>query len=126
MRFFDWLFRRKKAVDEQNEEEIEYENWDRLELRREDFRLEEAEQRERYVRCMLEQIGDAEQAVEALTAEYAGVTSYLKDMEEIEALPPAEKQELLNCANQLRTLEQSRERIPGREGLMSEEQYLQM
>lgn len=126
MRFFDWLFRRKKIAEEQNEEEIEYENWDKLELRREDFRLEDAEQRERYTRCLLEQIGDAEQAVESLTTEYAGVTSYLKDMEEIEALPPEEKRDLLNCAKQLRTLEQSREKIPGREGLMSEEQYLQI
>lgn len=126
MKFFDWLFRRKQVTEEQNEEEIEYGDWDKLELRREDFRLEDAKQRERYVRCLLEQMEDAGQAIEALTAEYTGVTSYLKDMEEIEALPPDEKEELLYCAKQLRTLEQNREKIPGREGLMSEEQYLQM
>lgn len=126
MKFFDWLFRRKRVTEEQNEEEIEYGDWDKLELRREDFRLEDTRQRERYVRCLLEQMEDAGQAIEALTAEYTGVTSYLKDMEEIEALPPEEKEDLLHCAKQLRTLEQNREKIPGKESLMSEEQYLQM
>lgn len=126
MKFFDWLFRRKRVTEEQNEEEIEYGDWEKLELRREDFRLEDTGQRERYVRCLLEQMEDAGQAIEALTTEYTGVTSYLKDMEEIEALPPEEKEDLLHCAKQLRTLEQNREKIPGKESLMSEEQYLQM
>lgn len=126
MKFFDWLFRRKRVTEEQNEEEIEYGDWEKLELRREDFRLEDTRQRERYVRCLLEQMEDAGQAIEALTTEYTGVTSYLKDMEEIEALPPEEKEDLLHCAKQLRTLEQNREKIPGKESLMSEEQYLQM
>lgn len=126
MKFFDWLFRRKRVTEEQNEKEIEYGDWEKLELRREDFRLEDTRQRERYVRCLLEQMEDAGQAIGALTTEYTGVTSYLKDMEEIEALPPEEKEDLLHCAKQLRTLEQNREKIPGKESLMSEEQYLQM
>lgn len=127
MGFFDWLFRKKrKKTEEINEEEVEYEDWDALELRKEDFRMEDTEQREKYVRCLLEQMQDAEQAIQTLTAEYAGVTSYLKDMEEIEALPSQEKEELLACARQLRSLEQSRANNPVRKSRMSEDQYLRM
>ncbi len=123
MGFFDWLFRKKKKTEEVSEEELEYGEWDDLDIRKEDFRLEDAGQREKYVRCLLEQIGDAEQAIQGLTTEYASVTSYLKDMEEIEALPAAEKDELLACAKQIRRLEESREKSPVRKSKMSEEEY---
>ena len=49
MGFFDWIFRKKrKTTEEINEEEVEYEDWDALELRKEDFRMEDTEQREKY------------------------------------------------------------------------------
>ena len=76
-----------------SEDEFAYDDWDEIDIRKEDYDLDDPIQREKYVRCLLEQIGEAEQTIQSLTAEYASVTSYLKDMEEIEALPAAERDE---------------------------------
>ena len=56
------------------------------------------EQRDDYVRNCLERMADATRELENLTFEYDMVTSYLKDMEEIEALPPEESEQLKECA----------------------------
>lgn len=123
MGFFSWLFRKNRKRTEVSEDELAYGDWDEIEIRKEDFQLEDAGQREKYVRCLLEQIGDAEQAIRALTTEYASVTSYLKDMEEIEALPAAERDELLACAKQIRLIEEKREKNPTRKSKLAEEEF---
>lgn len=123
MGLFSWLFRKKKKITEVNEDEFNYGDWDEIDIRKEDFELEDPVQREKYVRCLLEQISDAEQTIQSLTAEYASVTSYLKDMEEIEALPPVERDELLACAKQIRLIEEKRVQNPTRKSKLSEEEF---
>ena len=56
------------------------------------FQVNDKEQRGQYVRGCLEQIAEASKEVETLQFEYNMVTSYLKDMEEVEALPDKEKE----------------------------------
>ena len=53
----------------------------------------------------LEQIAEASKELENLQFEYNMVTSYLKDMEEIEALPKEEKEILSECAKKIDALE---------------------
>lgn len=123
MGFFGWLFGKNKKRAEVSEDEFAYDEWDEIGIRKEDYDLEDPIQREKYVRCLLEQIGEAEQTIQSLTAEYASVTSYLKDMEEIEALPAAERDELLACAKQIRLIEEKREQNPTRKSKLAEEEY---
>ncbi len=54
------------------------------------------------------------------------VTSYLKDMEEIEALPEEEAEELKNCAKKVELLQNSRDDYMGRKRRMSDDRYRQI
>jgi len=54
------------------------------------------------------------------------VTSYLTDMEEIEALPKQDRNEINTYARSLLSLEQERERYLGRKNRMNDGDYYQM
>lgn len=84
------------------------------------------EQRDDYVRNCLERIGDATREVENLTFEYDMVTSYLKDMEEIEALPPEESEQLKECAKRVALLQDSKSDFMERPHRITDEKYQQV
>lgn len=81
------------------------------------------EQRNDYVRNCLERMGDATKELENLTFEYNMVTSYLKDMEEIEALPPEESEQLKECAKRVSLLQDSKSDFMGRPHRITDEKY---
>ena len=114
-------FIKKKAVEEEYEEDWEQPVYDRTNV---DFRSEE--QRSRYITDCLEQMAEAAEEIDMLTAEYGRVTSYLTDMEEIEALPDNAREEIVTYARKLLTLEQEREHYLGRENRMNDGDYYQM
>ncbi len=64
--------------------------------------------------------------MQLLNGEYAIVTSYLTDMEEIEALPPEHMAEIKGCAGKMQTLEADRRRYLDKERHLSEAEYRQM
>ena len=84
------------------------------------------EQRDDYVRNCLERIGDATRELENLTFEYDMVTSYLKDMEEIEALPPEESELLKECAKRVSLLQDSKADFMERPHRITDEKYQQI
>lgn len=84
------------------------------------------EQRDDYVRNCLERMADATRELENLTFEYDMVTSYLKDMEEIEALPPEESDQLKECAKRVSLLQDSKTDFMERPHRISDEKYQQM
>lgn len=84
------------------------------------------EQRDDYVRNCLERMADATRELENLTFEYDMVTSYLKDMEEIEALPPEESDQLKECAKRVSLLQDSKTDFMERPRRISDEKYQQM
>ena len=93
------LDRFRRDYDEYDEEE-----WEEEESSREiDF--DNREQRNDYVKNCLEKMADATKELENLNFEYNMVTSYLKDMEEIEALPPEESEQLKECAKRVSLLQ---------------------
>ena len=114
-------FFNNRAVEEEYVEDWEQPTYDRTRV---DFRNEE--QRSRYITNCLEQMAEAAEEIDHLTAEYDRVTSYLTDMEEIEALPDGEKEEINTYARKLLTLEQEREHYLGRESRMNDGDYYQM
>ena len=84
------------------------------------------EQRDDYVKNCLERIADATRELENLTFEYDMVTSYLKDMEEIEALPPEESEQLKECAKRVALLQDSRSDFMDRPRRITDEQFQHM
>lgn len=107
------------------EPDFEEEGWDTEEEDR-DRDFSDKEYREEYVKGCLERIAQATKEMENLTFEYDTVTSYLKDMEEIEALPEDEAEELKNCAKKVELLQSSRNDYMGRKRLMSDERFYQV
>lgn len=113
------LFGRKKK------EHIE-DDWEQLVYARDDVDFTDEEQRSRYIVNCLEQIAEASKEIDLLQGEYSLVTSYLTDMEEIEALPDAQREEVDRIAGKLTYLEQERARYRGKKNRMSDSEYYQM
>lgn len=108
------------------EPEYEIEDWNEIIYDRDDLQINDRDQREEYVKGCLEQIAEAAKELESLQFEYNMVTSYLKDMEEIEALPEEEKVELTQWAKKIDALEQQQTGYKERKNRMSDEKFRQM
>lgn len=103
-------------------DEYEEEDWEEEDSAREiDF--DNREQRDAYVRNCLEKMAEATKELENLTFEYNMVTSYLKDMEEIEALPPEESEQLKDCAKRVSLLQERKTDFMGRPHRITDEKY---
>lgn len=113
----------KRLLDRFRRDYDEYEeDWDEEEPPREiDF--DNREQRNDYVRNCLEKMADATKELENLNFEYNMVTSYLKDMEEIEALPPEESEQLKDCARRVSLLQDRKTDFMGRPRRITDEKY---
>jgi len=117
MGFFGKLFKRKEqrtVVDD---------DWEQIVYARDDVNFEDAEQRRVYIANCLEQISEANREQELLAGEYSLVTSYLTDIEEIEALPNDEREEVDSIARRLLALETERERYRDKKERMNDAEY---
>lgn len=108
------------------EETYEVEEWNEIVYDRDDLQVHNRKQREEYVRGCLEQIAEASREVENLQHEYQVVTSHLKDIEEIEALPENESRLLMECAKRIDTLERQQSGYKERKNRMTDEKFYQM
>jgi len=117
MGFWSRIFRRRKAKDA-----IE-DNWDSIVYSRDRVDFDNEEQRSRYITGCLEQMAEAEKQLKLLSDEYSLVTSYLTDMEEIEALPREAREELNMIARRLSDLDKERERYRGKKNRMKDTDY---
>lgn len=104
----------------------EIEDWNEVVYDRDDLQINDKGQREEYVRGCLEQIAEASKELENLQFEYNMVTSYLKDMEEIEALPEEERKILGECAKKIDALEDQQSDYLKRKNRMSDAQFRQL
>lgn len=120
MGFWSRIFRKKSKQKSPDEE------WDSLVSSDDNVNFEDKEQRSRYITDCLEQMAEASKEINLLKGEYSLVTSYLTDMEEIEALPEEEREELNVVARRLLALEQEREKYRGRKIKMSDTDYNKM
>jgi hypothetical protein len=117
------LFKRREKTQEP---EYELEEWDEASCGKEDFQIDDQGQREQYVRECLEQIAEASKEVDNLQFEYNMVTSYLKDMEEVESLPDKDKARVKELAKKLDSLEKQQSGYKERAKRLSDEKYRQM
>ena len=123
------LFGRLKGMFARNDDYYEEEyvpEWDETTLKRDDVDMHDKTQRENYVTACLEQISEAANELDKLGGEYNLVTAYLKDMEEIEALPEETKEKLKTYASKIVEIEGDREDLREKRHIMSEEEYNHM
>ncbi len=114
----------KKLLDRfrRNYDEYDEEEWEEEQAPQEiDFN--NRDQRNDFVRNCLEKMADATKELENLNFEYNMVTSYLKDMEEIEALPPEESEQLKDCARRVSLLQERKTDFMGRPHRITDEKY---
>lgn len=93
---------------------------------RKDLDVTDAGERHKYVESCLEQMKDAALEVDRLQEEYRLVNAYLKDMEEIEALPAYEKELVEEHARAIFMLDGDRKLLKGRSSHMAESDYRHM
>lgn len=120
MGFWRNLFKRKKR------EERKEEDWDQVVYSREDVDFTSQEQRVGYIAGCLDQIEEASREQHLLAGEYNLVTSYLTDIEEIEALPDEERGEVDMIARRLTALEAEIEQYRGKKDRMRDAVYYKM
>lgn len=117
-KLFPWSRKHLQEPEEEDWEEIVYEHGE--------INFEDEEQRSRYITDCMEQIAEASREIDQLNGEYALVTAYLTDMEEIEALPEVPKQDLEKIARRLDELERERQRYLSNENRMKDSDYYRM
>ena len=116
MGFFKRLFntaKREKTDD----------NWDSIVYSHDDVDFDDEIQRTRYITGCLEQMADASKEIDLLSGEYSLVTSYLTDIEEIEALPFDERESINFIAKKLDLLVEEKERLRGRKTVIDESNF---
>ena len=86
----------------------QFEVWDDVVHSRDNVDFNDREQRSDYIKSCLDQIKDATLEIDNLNAEYNIVTSQLKDMEEIEALPERDMFALKDAATRLVNINKTR------------------
>lgn len=123
MSFFDKIFPWRK-----NQEDPMYEidDWNEIVYDRDDLQINDKQQRKDYIKGCLEQIAEASTELENLKHEYNMVTSYLKDMEEIESLPEEEMLLLQSYARRIEELSDKQSDYARRERKLDEAKYRQM
>lgn len=119
MKWWQKLFKKKKREEFQ-------EDWEEIVYARESVNFKDEEQRSRYIVNCLEQMQEASKEIDLLTGEYSRVTAYLTDMEEIEALPEEEREEINRIAGKLTTLEQERSHYRDKKNRMGDSEYYQI
>lgn len=106
-----------------------YENvydWEEETLKRDNIDMHDKKQREHYVKACLEQMSEAARELDALGGEYNLVTSYLTDMEEIEAQKEDVKEQLRTYAKKILDIGNSKERLDKKRHIMKMEDYVRM
>lgn len=118
--FFRKIFRSRDRREAREGE------WERLVNARDSVDFDQEEERSRYVTDCLEQIAEATRELDMLQGEYGRVTTYLTDLEELEALPEQEKESLEITARKLKNMEQEYEDFTQRKNRMDDAVYYRL
>lgn len=124
-RFFAWKNKIEDPLYDLDDWE-QVDAWNEVVYDRDDLKISNKQSRTDYVKGCLEQIAEASKEVDALQAEYNTVTSKLKDMEEIEALPDEERELIQGYARQIQNLKEKQSGYLKRTVHMDEAKYRQI
>ncbi len=124
MGLFDRIF--GKSHDSEWEKQLELENWNDIVYTRKALDMNDPVQRRDYISSCLQQMEDAARELDALELEYNDVTSHLRDIEEIDALPPEQRKEINACAQRILDSQEQQEKFSKRKSRMSDEDFERM
>ena len=119
MGFFGFIFKKLKSEEDETTEQ----DWGGLSYNRNAVNFSDSEERAAYVSGCLEQAAEASRELKHLNFEYGRVNSYLKDIEEIEALPEEERNVLNGMVRRMQALSQEREQYHGKKNRMKDADY---
>lgn len=105
---------------------IEDWNWDTLIQDRNLLKMKDSSSRERFVKSCVEQMKTGSAKLDELSVEYNVVTAYLKDIEEIEALPEEEAGEVRQAAKKIQLYEGAQKEYELKKDRLTEKQFMQM
>jgi hypothetical protein len=119
------FFGKNKGVEEDN---YDYEGaWsEEKTIRRDDIDITDDAQRETYVSACLEQMAEASRELDTLNGEYNLVTTYLTDMEVIEAQPEDIQAKLKVYAQKITEIETDKEKFEKKRKIMTDADYAKM
>lgn len=125
MSFWKRIFRRKSRSDISHVSEDGAERAIPV-FHRENISIHNRQEREQYIRSVLEQIADAERQMHHLDYEYNKVTSHLTDIEELERAPEMMRLEIREMAEKLHALEEEQTGYTRKESRISDQDFSRM
>ena len=125
MGFLD-LFRKKNTYREERQEQNEIENWNDIVYTRKNIDMDDTRQRREYIENCLQQMAEASRDMDALQFEYRVVTSHLRDMEEIDALPQQPRAEINRLAERILDSEEKQKNFNKRKSRMTDAEFEKM
>ncbi|WP_022760498.1 MULTISPECIES: hypothetical protein [unclassified Butyrivibrio] len=125
MGFFDF-FKKKDTYRIERHQQNELENWNDIVYTRKNIDMDDPEQRHEYIENCLQQMAEASREMDNLQFEYRVVTSHLRDMEEIDALPPEQRAEVNQCAQRILDSEEQQKTFNRRKSRMTDQEFEKM
>lgn len=101
-------------------------DWNTIVSDRTYLNINDAYQREKYIRSLVEQVKDASTQLDKLSYEYNVVTAVLKDMDELEALPPSEKSRITEIAKKILYYQKEKQEYQNKKSRLTDSQFYRM
>ncbi|MBQ9991007.1 MAG: hypothetical protein IJP31_08720 [Lachnospiraceae bacterium] len=102
---------------------IESWDWETLMKDRDMLSMSDEAERRKFITGCMEQMSASSFQLDQLSEEYNMVTAYLKDMEEIEALPESEMESVQENAKKISTYEGARQQYKEKKNRLTERQF---
>lgn len=101
-------------------------DWNTIVSDRTYLNINDAYQREKYIRSLVEQVKDASTQLDKLSYEYNVVTAVLKDMDELEALPSSEKNRITEIAKKILHYQKEKQEYQNKKSRLTDSQFYRM
>jgi hypothetical protein len=124
MGFLDFFSGKNKEEDWAKQAKLQ--DWNDIVYTRNALDMDDPVQRREYIGSCLQQMQEAARELDALEFEYNDVTSHLRDMEEIDALPPEQRAEINECAQKILDSQEQQEKFNKRKSRMTDEEFEHM
>lgn len=133
MKWWDKIVAHFNKEYEEEDLELEWEastiedwDWDSLMKDRSLLKMQDEVERRKFIRGCGEQIKNASLKLDEVADEYNMVTAYLKDIEEIEALPQGEKDAIADSAKKVQVIEGARKEYKAKKNRLTDGQFYHM
>lgn len=133
MKWWNKLIEHFNKGYEEEDLELEWESssvenwdWETLVKDRNLLKMKDGLERQKFIRSCVEQMRSASDELDRVSEEYNMVTAYLKDIEEIEALPSEEAKCVRENAKKIQLYEKATKEYREKKGRLTESQFLHM